>query len=320
VCSARNHHWVSQQYLARFTEERRKDSQLFAFDLRTRKAFWTSPRNVCAQRDFNRIETPNLPPDVLETSLATFENEVVGAFSAVVEDPLGHSDRAWNYVLNFMSLLATRNPIVRSNLERLAANWFLQQLEAATDTPEKYAALVAKARAAGDLPENAEADFARHREFLAARQFTISFDSGYQVLGEFRAQDAVLQALGQRRWLFLEAPPDSPGFVTTDRPVTLLQKDGSAGSPDRPLSYEMRDTIVFYPLDPTLLAYGTYEMQPGVLRARRRVVAKANVLMAQHCVRQVFAPHDRFELAVRRNEYLVGAQIFDMFGERIEPR
>lgn len=320
MSSARNHHWVSQRYLARFTEERRKDSQLFAFDLSTRKAFKTRPRNVCAQRDFNRIETPNLPADALEASLAKFEDAMVGAFTEVVEEPLGHGEDAWNYVLNFMSVLATRNPIVRSNLERLAADWFLQRIEAATDTPEKFTAAVARAKAAGDLPENVAADFDKHREFLRARQFTILFDPGYHVVAEFHAQDEVLQDLGQRRWLLLEAPADSPGFVTSDRPVTLIHGDGSAGSPERPLTYETPNSIVLFPLAPTLLAYGTYEIQPGVAQAGRRAVASANVMMAQHCVRMVFAPNDRFELAVRRDEYLVGAQIFQMFGERIEPR
>src|SRR5258708_662132 len=73
VSTARGHHWVSQTYLARFTADGHKDSKLYIVDLDQRKVFSTTPANVCKQRDFNRVESADLPPDALETGLSQFE-------------------------------------------------------------------------------------------------------------------------------------------------------------------------------------------------------------------------------------------------------
>jgi hypothetical protein len=62
----------------------------------------------------------------------------------------------------------------------------LNELDGATDTPEQYAALIASAKA-GHLDENGELDYERHRASLAGRGFTLSFEHGFHVIGEFDA-------------------------------------------------------------------------------------------------------------------------------------
>lgn len=319
VSEPRIHHWISQSYLARFTERGDKKSNLFAIDLAQRKIFTPSPRNVCGKRDFNKVISPDLSPDALETSLNSFETIADRALEEVIENRRAFKPKTWAIVLNFMALLATRNPLMRKRAERIYGRRLVQRLESATDTPEKFAALVSAAQAAGDLNKDIVPDYERHREFLKSRRFKLSFDPGFHVVGEFKTLDKVLSQLATRRWLLLEAASDSGGFITTDRPVTLCHSDGSGPSPHRPLGYATRDTMVLFPLSPQLLAVGTLGGREGITRVSREVVAKANCTMIQHCDKLLFSPHQHFEVRVPgAKEYLVGAQVLDVFKLRLD--
>jgi hypothetical protein len=316
--TARIHHWVSQAYLARFTETGDEDSNLFAVDLLDRKTFTPSPRNVCAKRDFNTISSPDLAPDDLERSLAEFETLADRALDEVTKNARAFSPRAWLTVVNFMALLAVRNPLSRKFAEEIYTEHLLRDLDEATNTPEKFEATVAAARASGDLSSDLEVDYERHRNFLDGRRFKMTFDPGFHVVGEFKTVDSVLRHLVDRQWLLLEAPQESAGFVTTDRPVTLCFSDGSPPSDERPMGFAVKDTMVLFPLSPRFLAVGTFSGQDGVARVSRDLVARVNFTMVRQCERRIFAPRDDFEVELPgKRGVVVGAGVLDVIGERV---
>jgi uncharacterized protein DUF4238 len=316
---ARGHHWVSQTYLARFTREGHKNSKLHVVDLRQRKVFTTSPANVCKERDFNRIESDTLPPDALETALSPFEGLVGGALTAIQKAPDRVSWSPWNILLNFMALLAVRNPIVREHVHKKATEQWIRALEEATDTPEKFAAVFAKAQAAGDIDKNLSADFDKHREFLSARRFTVEFPHGSFVPAEFDAVDDLLQQLGRRRWIILRAAADSGGFVTTDRPLTPARRDGLHPSSRSPVDFGSEHTLVFFPLSPDLLALGHVgdgNPRPRLIDVNRELVARANFTTVRVCRQWVFAPDATFEVKpAQRAPTFKGEEIFNLFGD-----
>jgi hypothetical protein len=319
VNTARGHHWISQTYLARFTADGRKDSQLHVLDLTSRKVFSTTPLNVCKERDFNRIESDDLPPDALETALSKFEGLLGSALTEVLHAPELTSWNNWNTILNFAALVAVRNPVARLYATKRATEQWIQTIEAATDTPEKYAAIVAKAQAAGDLAPDVNADFDKHRKFLASRAFNVEFPHGYYAPAEFDAMDELLRILGRRQWLILRAAEDSPGFVTTDRAVTLCRRDGRHPSPEYPVSYESADTLVMFPLSPRLFAIGSLRDTGKRLRvgdASRYIVARANFTIIRACHRQIFSPDGSFEvMPAHEGSIVVGNEILELFGD-----
>jgi hypothetical protein len=65
----RRHHWIPESYLGLFIRKGNTGSQVFVVDCVERKSFWTSTDNVCVQRDFNRIESPDLDRNELEMRL-----------------------------------------------------------------------------------------------------------------------------------------------------------------------------------------------------------------------------------------------------------
>jgi hypothetical protein len=314
----RIHHWVSKAYLARFTENGDEDSNLFTVDLIDRKTFTPSPRNVCAERDFNTISSPDLPPDELETSLSKFETLADRALDEVTKNARTFTPRAWMTVLNFMALLAVRNPLSRKLAEQIYTEHVLRDLDNATNTPEKFEATVTSARAAGHLSPDLPTDYERHRAFLQGRKFKMTFDPGFHVVGEFKTVDGLLPHLVSRAWTLLEAPQDSAGFITTDRPVTLSLSDGSLPSEKRAMGFGVKDTLVLFPLCPRLLAVGTFGGRDGLARVSRELVAKANFTMVQHCERRLFAPRGDFEVKLPGGRgFIVGDRVLDVFTERI---
>jgi hypothetical protein len=319
VSTARGHHWVSQTYLARFTREGHKDSKLHVVDLRQRKVFVTSPANVCKERDFNRIESDTLPLDALETALSKFEDLVGGALTEIQLAPEMISWNNWNILLNFMALLAVRNPIIREHVHKRATEQWIRAIEDATDTPEKFAAVFEKARAAGDIDKSLTPDFEKHREFLTARRFTVEFPHGTFVPAEFDAVDDILRQLGMRRWTVLRAPADSGGFVTTDRPVTPARRDGLHPSNNSRVDFHSENTLVFFPISPDLLAIGHFGDSNRKIRLtdiNRELVARANFTTIRVCRQWVLAPDANFEVKPAQNApTFLGNEILDLFGE-----
>jgi Protein of unknown function (DUF4238) len=82
---ARNHHFVSQGYLAGFTENGTRDGRLIVSDLVSCSLFQTKPRNVAAKRDFNRIDAEGQDPDVLERALGEFEGRAASVIRGIGE-------------------------------------------------------------------------------------------------------------------------------------------------------------------------------------------------------------------------------------------
>ncbi len=107
---ARKHHYVPQCYLKGFARNRNKKSQLYVVDSKLKRAFVTSPLNVAAERDFNRIEIDGEDPNLIESSCAEFEAKLAPALVRMDDrgDFPDDDDRA--SILELVAILAVRNP------------------------------------------------------------------------------------------------------------------------------------------------------------------------------------------------------------------
>jgi hypothetical protein len=107
---ARRHHYLPQAYLAAFTGTGLKDGQFNVLDVQSGRSFRTSPINVAAERDFNRVDIEGHSPDAMEQALAPFEAQAVAAIRKVIETGEFPNDHDWNWILNLLGLIAVRNP------------------------------------------------------------------------------------------------------------------------------------------------------------------------------------------------------------------
>ena len=71
----RIHHYIPQAYIRGFGWKRVKNWYVNAADLNALKFIQPNTKNICAERDFLRIELDGHPPDKLEREMGRFETQ-----------------------------------------------------------------------------------------------------------------------------------------------------------------------------------------------------------------------------------------------------
>jgi hypothetical protein len=241
---ARNHHYVPQGYLAGFTDTGTRDGKLYAFDLSTGSTFRTRPRNVAAERDFNRIEIDGHDSDFLEKSLGELEDKAALAIRKMAQEGKFSGDDDFSYVINLLCLLVVRNPRARQSLasaKRQSAKIIGEMLVSDKKVWEQHNR---KAREAGYV-SGPEVSFERMKEFVDGGRYTIEVSTHALIRTELSVFDNILRCLGARVWSLLNAAPDAPDFITCDHPVTLVFKDPKA---EGPIGVGLHQTEIVFPI------------------------------------------------------------------------
>ena len=152
---ARAHHYVPQCYLASFTSA----DKIRVFDFESGKdPFSTNTKNVAQERDFNRIESDNLPPDALEAAYGNFEGELAPVLKRLLSAAVCAEDD-FSYVLTLMGVLAIRNPRFRSNFSDFQNDVRLKMLALQLSTKERWERQLARMRAEGNLEGVADVSY-----------------------------------------------------------------------------------------------------------------------------------------------------------------
>ena len=113
--TARLHHYLPQSYLGHFTNTGRKDGKLYVLDINTGRTFRPTPKNIAAERDFNRVDIDGHSPDVIENALAEFEDKAIQAIRNTIATKTFPASADCNLILNLICLIAVRNPKLRKS-------------------------------------------------------------------------------------------------------------------------------------------------------------------------------------------------------------
>lgn len=286
---ARRHHYIPQSYLGAFTPSGHKDDSFFVLDVKSGRFFRTSPANVAAERDFNRVDIEGHSPDAIENALARFEGDAVGAIRRVIETHTFPSDSDWNLILNLLALLAVRNPRLRGSFNRSREQSIRGMGSMLASDKKLWENHVQRAKEAGeDIPN---VSFEEFKSFIEEDRYGIEFHSEGNLRTELKAHEEVLPLLGQRTWSVIVAPQEGPEFICSDHPVTLEWKDHRSS----PIGYAVKNTEVFFPLGRRVGFYGVYEtpLKP-VVHCRPLNVAIMNRRVINNAERQVYSALDRF--------------------------
>jgi hypothetical protein len=287
---ARRHHYLPQAYLATFTSTGLKDGQFCVLDVETGHAFRTSPINVAAQRDFNRVDIEGRSPDAIESTIAPFEGEAVAAISRVIETQKFPNDSDWNLILNLLGLIAVRNPKLRGSFNRAREEVLRRIRDILISDKKIWEHHVKKAREAGEEISDT-VTFEDFKRFIEEGKYQYEFHPEVNLRAEFGAFNKVLPLLGQRIWSVLVAPPKGPEFICSDHPVTLVWKGGRSG----PLGFGLKETEVFFPLGRDVGFYGVFETPlKRVVYCKPGHVATMNRRVAWNAERHVYSAQERF--------------------------
>lgn len=288
---ARKHHYLPQGYLSGFTDSGTQDNRFFVLEVQTGRSFVTSPKNVAAERDFNRVEIDGKDPDTLEQALALFEESAVNAIRSVERTGAFPDDPDFSYLINLLCLIAVRNPRQRKSLNRSREQVVRHIAELLVSDKKLWEHHVKKAKNAGKLiPSNVP--FEDVKRFVHGGEYQIEFGVEGNIRTELKVFNSLLPVLGKRFWSLFVAPEKAPDFIWSDHPVTLVWKDPKVKGP---IGYGLRHTEVFFPLNRRRALWGVFENPlPPVFIPDEPMVAEMNARVALNAERHVFSPCESF--------------------------
>ena len=184
--------------------------------------FVTTSRNIAAEKDFNRLDIPGVPPDALENDLSKFETKLDKALSRIVTTGSFRdvNDRA--VIFNAIALFAVRNPRWRETMRGAMERTAQIIMDLTLQTPERYKRVMIGAREAGYLRGKKDVSYEQMKEFHERQQYRVTVPSARQIEREVLQQEKVLPYLFNRKWNVLSASHGQGTFITADHPVCLM--------------------------------------------------------------------------------------------------
>jgi hypothetical protein len=284
---ARKHHYVPQMYLTGFAND---TDQCFVVDASTGKSFTASTAKIAAERDYNKIEAQGVPADALEKELGTFEGVIAPGIKRVRENAsFGENGEDREDIVNLITLLAVRNPRMRSDTEKLYTEVFQAIVAMPFENPAQWNAVVEQLKAAGQWPEGAPIDFEGHKKFVEENKHKLKPHHNFTLEKELGAIESMYPYFDARKWRILKAKDDSGGFVTTDHPVCVHRPGGLNYGQQFAPGLGLSDRDILFPLSSKVALLGRLEGDEDVVEVDRQTVANFNATVMGFAMKQIYA-------------------------------
>ncbi|MBC2600404.1 DUF4238 domain-containing protein [Puniceicoccus vermicola] len=284
----RNHHFISQAYLAGFARGNGKRKQVSVFDFENEKEIEaTNIRNVGASRDFNRINSTTLDPHFLEKEFSKFETDIRPTVRSI-ETNGSPTAKEMGVLRTMMSLFAARNPGSRCKIREAEASLSKAILRECVKTPERFESQLKQMRSDGiDVDDW---DFLEMKEFIESERYAISPDQSSTIDLELSLIEPIARTMAGRKWSFLRANEDTGFFITSDRPVILNWYDPRnlplmiKSSP----GFGMPNTEVIFPLSSRICMVGSFEGSPDESKVTSKIVGHINANVLNQASKQIY--------------------------------
>jgi hypothetical protein len=290
---ARKHHYVPEMYLSGFADAK---DQCYAVDAATRKTFRSTPRGIAAERDYNLIDEPGMPPDALEQELAKLESDIAPGIKRVREmASFGKDGKDREDVMNLAALLAARNPRTRKDMEKLFTRVFRALIAAPFEDKARWEAVVAAMTADGKWPQDTPADFEGFKKFVEDNKDNVRPHKNFTLMEELRLAEMYYLYLDAGRWRILKAKAGAGDFVTTDHPVCIHRPaDGINYGQQFAQGYGLADRNILLPLSSKVALIARTAGDEDVVEVGKHTVVSFNATVMGFAIKQVYAVDDTF--------------------------
>ncbi len=272
---AKRHHLIPKSYMRRFSSDGRR---IHVFDKLSRNIRQDVPHNVAVESEFNTLITRDGSKERWpEARLAQIDDAAAECFNKLEHgEPLTREER-W-YVSFFTGFAETRGTGFRKLLQQRWSKGFMSESGL---MDERFAEALCAVTGVWLEPSTIE---------QIVREDTANIASGIEDIGGM--VEAAFELAPQIFWMHwvVAVAPDGSSFVTSDRPLGLLQ-------PRRGLASNPFDTsaIKVLPLSPTTALFiGTLTMEPSIERQPvvKDLVRLVNVALGRRCDRYLIGSSD----------------------------
>ena len=299
------------------------NEQLHVINKVDRRHFVTSPRNIAAQRDFNRINMQGHAVDEIESHLAQIEGQAATVLRDIAQSATLPQNRDMDVLVVFVGILAVNNPQIRDSLINIDQEITRQMMQSVIESREMYESRLS------ELGIDNPIEYEIMRAFVESENYTISIEDrdGYYLARVFVGlYDVVLPFFDNMRWFLIIAEDNASDFICSDRPVFLFRIVDMIPAPQ--LSYTTtpagliipneapptRGPLVNFeltvPLNPRMAIYATTPENPLPVRyGDQMTVARINERTINAAARQIYCANLDFKFldgkTIRDGRYLV---------------
>ena len=294
---SRNHHYIPQFYLRGFTTPNGKKKQIHVIDKMEGRHYPTNPRNVAAQRDFNRVDIPGHAIDEAEKLFAQMETEFAIVLKRMEDTSTLPKESDIPTLFYFVALLHGHNLHVRNSFAKSESEIIKQKLRLLVSNRERYESQMKQVYGeAGEV-----ADYEKVKQFVDEERYDVKYGHGHHLAYELKAIDAVWPLLARWQWSLLIAAKGASDFVCSDRPVVLVRTDiESLDNPYHPYALPglgMPNTELTLPLNCRMALAATFESSSDVATVEEERIADINARTLRSAARQIYCSNLGFKFS-----------------------
>lgn len=291
---ARQNHYVPAFYLAGFTPSGKTKDFLWVHDKKSKKHWKEKPAKVARERDFYRIEMPDVQPDFVEKEFSKFEKLA----SSVIRD-IQHTDsmpgrESFLLLMNLIAMMATRVPGFRQSLSKPLKEIGEKILRMIVYSSDHFKDFVDNCKRHGiDSIDMTSYEFLKKQ--VEDGELELDVNPEWLTGLQLESYEFVLPELLRRNWTL--AINDNPGthFITSDRPAVLMSlkpmmKFDSPGFADP-------DTELIFPLNKKYAMLGRFEGYTQIVKPTGRQVIALNTAIYFYSDRYVYSDSENITLS-----------------------
>jgi hypothetical protein len=305
IMTARLHHYIPRFFLEGFVNP---EGFVHVFDLATGRQWKAKPDQIARERDFYRIDNPNLPPNTVEEALSQLEHELAPAVVRLRDSRIlpGQEEEDFARLANLIAMLGARVPGAINAFADPVAKIGESIVRMMLQTPERYEAFLAERQSKGE-DTSAEPTWAQMKEAFESGAIKVTTSQDYRVAIMLQSMDIILPCLSGRSWglISVSDTEESGPLVCSDRPVSLTwtEKMPAFYSP----GWGTTSTELLLPVSGTLGILSAFEPVPTLVDGNAVQVAAANTHALRHSERFLFSPEPRFSVIGAEGQ-LVGSE------------
>jgi hypothetical protein len=308
--SARKHHYVPRFYLGGFTVDGTPDGQLFVVDQRSGRTWKSSPAGCAHERDFYRIEGPDVPPDAFEADLSRIESNAAAVVRETVESLQPPTGEKLRHLITFTTLMAVRTRAMRSHWGRQEGELLRRLMEIGISNPKGFETLKARAEEEGHPFKDDETP---EKLLDALANSEIRFPSSWGVKRLLEHAEILYPMLAARSWSLFVPESGAGHFICSDMPAVV--HDPTPRPPWAGPSFVDPDSEFSMPLSRGVMLFGRFEAESATYRISGKSVAAMNSRTGMYAS-QLYAPSEDFTWLRRDDTVGTVADLLKAIAER----